>query len=146
MSVTPVKRMLIGIPADEVDDTAAADQYGRRGATLPPPVAPPAPPPDIANLTAEAIRATAEKMVSDANATLEAAEGILKMLRTDTETFVAEVRRHSGNLAMRLTSYGDICSSASKTMKDHCDSIMKVAAAVASETETAAAAEGKTDG
>jgi hypothetical protein len=70
-------------------------------------------------------------MVEDANATVEAAEGILKMLREEAATFASEVRRHANNLAARMESYVQCCENGTAAMQTHRDNVLKVGAVVA---------------
>jgi hypothetical protein len=98
------------------------DTYGRRGATQE--HAAPAG-------SDEVIRTSAEMMIANAMAALTAAEGILQMLREETETFSSEVRHHASNLAARMASYVSCCQEAASAMQRHRESVLKVAATIA---------------
>jgi DNA-binding ferritin-like protein len=101
------------------------DAYGRRGSTQ-----------EIMAPNNDVIRTSAERMISDATSALVAAEGILEMLRVETETFTSEVRHHSNNLAARMATYIQCCQEAASAMQEHRESVLKVAATIAEEPST----------
>ncbi len=122
---------LNGKPAPKMTDEQIVDQYGRQGATQEP-VEPPGAA-ELATVTGDVIRATADKMVADVNATVLAAEGILAMLKEEAATFSAEVSRHSANMAARIESYVTTCQQGTAEMAKQRDLVLKVGSVVASD-------------
>jgi len=89
--------------------------------------------PAVMLAAADATRLAGEKLVEESAAGVAAAEDILKMLKEEHEVFVSEVRRHSSNMAVRLTEYLTRCHTQRQAMADHRESIIGVAQAVANE-------------
>lgn len=108
----PAPPPLASEPADEV-----IARYGQRGATL------------MKGMTAiaESIQTAAERLVDNSKASLEAAQGMLRLLEEEQALFSTELKRYSDGMAARITHYMTRCESASRRMREEREAFIATA-------------------
>lgn len=78
----------------------------------------------IASLTSGAIRVSGEKMVSEIEAVINAAEEAAKQLRGDGEQLILAIRKHTNVFADRVNSFVANCSDATDSFQIHQNKIV----------------------
>ena len=73
----------------------------------------------IATLTADAIRVSGRKVITDVMATVEAAERTAQMLREEGENLVREIEKHTEIFADRVNAYVVNCHAAVDLFQVH---------------------------
>lgn len=81
---------------------------------------------DVAKLTAEAIEASTGKAIADVRATVEAAAGMLEIMRSDAREFEEFMRPKGAAMADHLMKFLGACEGASDAMLSHRELLLSI--------------------